>query len=336
MRLRLRISAAALALLFLSSCTRVFLVTAVFVGGRLTFVSDDDEVTHAPWCWKSFTLIDDSGEPVWEFDASGAYRDADRCGPNFPLAYGRAPDRAEVLVGPRRLEPGRLYFIAGSAAGLLEGAFVLQPRGDRVSIRNVDPRSPQARQARDRHGDWQAVHAPLRVTVGEPAIQDHRAQGPEPFMVPENRAAGPAGNDRYTWLLNVGERAGLPSLSYASLDGQGIMVGMSCRWRGFVILSRAASAPRAGGRLQLFSGPHRLSARFSRFGPPPGQFRAAAALAENDPVLRNFGLTGRLSLRQADRVVALDAIDERERRTVRRFFEHCHFGGEGEPGLPWH
>ena len=196
MGVRLRISAAALALLFLSSCSRVFLVTAVFVDGRLTFVSDDNEVTHSPWCWHSFALIDVSGEPVWEFDASGAYLDADRCGPNFPLAYGRAPDRAEVLVGPARLEPGRLYFIAGSAAGLLEGAFVLQRRGDQVSIRNVDPRSPQARQARNRHRDWQAAHAPRRVTGGEPAIRDHRAQGPEPLMVPENRAAGPAGSDR--------------------------------------------------------------------------------------------------------------------------------------------
>lgn len=336
MRRRLRIAAAALALLALTSCSRIFLVTAVFVDGALTFVSEDDERTHTPWCWHDFTVIRDDGEPVWAFEVPfEAYRDDIDCGPNFPIVYGRGPPRAETHIGHRPLEPGRLYVITGNSGGMLEGAFTLTRSAGRVWIDNLDPNSAAARDVEQRNREWRSAHEPPRRTYLGEGISDHEMQEPKDLIVPRNPSAGPAGADDYTWLLNESPRSNFPSLSYATLDGRNIVMDLWCRWRGAVILGRMTPWSLNGNRLELVSGEHRLAEQLSGSGEGDDPFMVGAVLAENDPVLRNFGMTGRLSMRVGGREVALDAVNDRERRTVRNFFELCYVEKPHEPRLPW-
>lgn len=119
----------------------------------LTFVSheEESEVTSAPWCWHYFTIIDDEGKETWAFDAYEAYKDAKRCGPNFPLRYGKAPQGAKTETAALPIERGRLYVITGGAGGHLEGAFYTYRAGNRIVVENVDPQSAQVRDIEERH-----------------------------------------------------------------------------------------------------------------------------------------------------------------------------------------
>lgn len=166
-------------------------------------------------------------------------------------------------------------------------------------------------------------------------IENWRIALPLPAAVPRNGAAGPAGRDDKTWLLNAVERSNFPSLSYMSLDGREIVFDLWCRWRGSVILARMTDRRLERAMLRLRSGPPRLSAALGRSREFEGGFAVGAVLDDRDPVLRNFGLTGRLGMRLRGRTVALDAVDDRERAAVRRFLELCFFPSSTGPALPW-
>ena len=329
-RLALVITAACLCLL-LGSCTRDFRVTAAFVDRSLVFLSEDDRPTRQPWCWDRLTISDVSGEPIWEFEVPpGAYRNGERCGPNFPLRYGRLPPHAQLIIPARRLQEDRLYVVSGSAGGMLEGAFVLRERRGLFTIENVDPSSAQVRQARDRNAAWVRRRSP-----GLPDRSAGRPAADEPFMIPNDATIGVAGSDRYTWLLNAGPRDNFPSLSYATMDERQILFDLWCRYRGAVIYVRMTDPNLSGSRFTLLSGQFQSTGRLSGPGDPETPFRAGAVLAEDEPVLRNFGLTGRLAMRLPDRQLALDAVSQVERGNIQSFFEQCYFARETEPGLPW-
>ena len=175
-----------------------------------------------------------------------------------------------------------------------------------------------------------------RAAAPRPAtIEAWQVAVPRPSEVPRNAAAGPAGTDNHTWLLNAVYRSNFPSLSYMSLDGGEIVFDLWCRWRGSVVLARMTDWKLNGATLRLASGPHRLSAPLGGSGEGDGPFMVGASLNEIDPALRNFGLTGRLSLRLRGKAISLDAINDGERAAVRRFFELCYFERPGEPPLPW-
>jgi hypothetical protein len=173
-----------------------------------------------------------------------------------------------------------------------------------------------------------AAQRPVPVETWQVAL-------PRPSQVPRNAAAGPAGIDNHTWLLNAVYRSNFPSLTYMSLDGEEIVFDLWCRWRGSVVLARMTDWNLNGATLRLSSGSHRVSEPLGGNGEGDGPFMVGAMLNELDPVLRNFGLTGRLSLRLRGKAVTLDAIDEAERAAVRRFFELCYFERAPEPPLPW-
>lgn len=147
--------------------------------------------------------------------------------------------------------------------------------------------------------------------------------------------AGPAGAGQHTWQLTESDAAGFPSLSYAAPDGRQIRLNLWCRWRGAVILGRLTETDPNPPTLQLSSGEHELSATLDPLREPHDGFPVGGVLAENDPVLRNFGTAGELTLRLGDETRAMNAADEQERRTVRRFFELCHEERPDEPDLPW-
>lgn len=183
-----RLVASFVALVALGSCSRVIPVRAVFVGAALAFVSEDSEARSAPWCWNRFALISDAGEPVWEFDAYEAYRDARSCSPNFPLAYGRAPPGAKVEVPPRPIDPGRLYLIQGHAGDLLEGAFVVRREPGRLRIVNLDPHSPEAVAVRGLYGQHRDSR---RRATRQTDRADHEPVVSNDAALPRERRAPP-------------------------------------------------------------------------------------------------------------------------------------------------
>jgi hypothetical protein len=302
----------------------------------LVFEGGENGEKSYPWCWQDFTVASEDGQPVWAFEVPyGAFSDGDRCGAHFPLAYGQAPARAETTIAAAPVQPGRLYVIHGSAAGMLEGAFRVTRSGDVLTIENVDPEAPAAMEARERLSAWWRSHDAVgtgRITGDNP---DHEPLEQLPATVPKNAAAGPAGADGYTWLLNGSDRSSFPSLSYATLNPRETRFDLWCRWRGAVILGRLTDVNRDGSTLQLSSGAHTLSAPLSRARDPDEGFPVAGVVPENDPVMRNFGMTGQLTMRLGGSALDMDAVDERERQTVRRFFELCYFDQPGQPKLPW-
>lgn len=332
----LRIAATALALFTLTSCTRVFTITAAFADGALVFEGGEVGDTTYPRCWRDFTVAAEDGQPVWAFEVSyGAFEGEDACGPHFPLAYGQAPPRAEATIAATRIQPGRLYVITGSAGGILEGAFRISRSGDTLTIENVDTEATEVIEARERLWAWERKHDTMGTgrILGENS--DHEPLEHPPVEVPKNETAGPAGNDEYTWLLNTSDRASFPSLSYSSLDERQIRFNLWCRWRGAVILGRLPNQNRRGSPLQLSSGDHQLSTSLDLLREPQDGFPIGGVLAENDPVLRTFGETGELTLRLGGEALVMNAVDNRERQKVRRFFELCYMERPDEPTLPW-
>jgi hypothetical protein len=167
-------------------------------------------------------------------------------------------------------------------------------------------------------------------------IEDYQVQLPKPRRLPIVPGAGPAGRDGDTWRLNAVYRSNFPSLSYMSLDGGRITFDLWCRYRGAVILVRMEPWRLNQARIELRSGAFRLRARLRGDGKGDGPFFVGAVLSENDPALRNFGLTGKLAMRLGGgKIVHLDAVDRSERTTVRRFFELCYEDRPNEPELPW-
>ncbi len=335
-----RIVAAAVALLLLSSCTRTILVRAVFDDGRLAFAIDREAPIEPPGCLTRLAVFDDSGTPVWHFEVPHDYdRRRNACITSFPITYGETLADAHLGIPPRRLVPGRLYVITGNMGDPLLGAFRLLREGPRLRLDNVDPHAPEIRQAEERHREWQRAHQPVRNGDGPPEVQDFNIREPQPFAIPENPAAGAAGTDRYSWFLNVTNRSNFPSLSYASLDGRDVRFDLWCRWRGAVITIRLPDSVPRGSRLELSSGGSRhtvdIHSGSSELDLP---FRTSGIISENEQVLRQFGLTGRLTMRRDGTAVALDAVDRRELRTVRHFFELCSSHDPAmpqEPDLPW-
>jgi hypothetical protein len=104
-------------------CSKIYPLEAVFIDGRLAFTSDHRGPESAPYCLAWVTVAEESGRIVWSFDAYEAYKDAEHCGPNFPLIYGHAPKGAKTEVSAQRLVSGRRYFVSVSAGNSYEGAF---------------------------------------------------------------------------------------------------------------------------------------------------------------------------------------------------------------------
>ncbi|MFN4096689.1 MAG: hypothetical protein ACK4GG_07975 [Sphingomonas sp.] len=116
-----------LALVALSSCSRLIVVQAEFRGGTLNFVGDDDKKTFYPWCLSHFAIVGTDGNVAWEFKIPLERRDNKRdCGPNLPIAYGVAPSDAVVSTPPQQLRHGQTYIITGYGGGIYEGAFLYQ------------------------------------------------------------------------------------------------------------------------------------------------------------------------------------------------------------------
>jgi hypothetical protein len=153
---------------------------------------------------------------------------------------------------------------------------------------------------------------------------------PDVLTVPTGAESGPSGVDDRTWLVLESD-SGLPSLSYGRIDGTGIAVEFSCRWRGAIIIGRTAPWSGGGTPLQLESGRYRVALAVAGSGASGHSYRGGLVAPESHALLRQFGLTGQLSIRIGDRGFALNAVDARERRAVRYFFELCHGAGE----LPW-
>ena len=195
--------------------------------------------------------------------------------------------------------------------------------------------SPACDRAEDARNSTAAPAAAAPASPPAPEVEGWQVALPRPAAVPRNPAAGPAGTDHHMWLLNATPRSNFPSLSYMSLDGEEIVFDLWCRWRGAVVLARMKDWDLNGATLHLASGPHRLSERLSGSGEGDEGFMVGAVLNELDPVLRNFGLTGRLTMRLRGRTVTLDAVDDGERAAVRRFFELCYSEAATGGPLPW-
>lgn len=314
---------AATLLLVLGSCTRIFLVTASVEAGQLIFQSKDDDRTFYPWCWDNFTIVNAQGRAVWEFDVPhGAFNGKDACGPNFPIRYGQAPERAETMVPAQPLEVGQLYVIDGHAAGMLEGAFKIERIEGRLKVRNFKPDNAEALSIRNSYLAWQQAHDPPRISPTPTSNANFEVEEP-PETIPQNSQAGPSGTDSLTWVLHPDAWWNLPSLSYQSLTGSPTSFNLWCRYTGGPIYARFPPPAIKGEPVTLESDPERLAVRSIGAGNPNRRDRVDAIIAYDSPILRNFAETGELTLEVAQRKLVLSAIDEKERAVVRRFFQLC-------------
>jgi hypothetical protein len=139
-----RFAAAALFLLLASCKPGTYRAHADFLGGRLAFVHPEGRALNG--CWQELKVVGERGV-AWRFTHPGV----GECANVFPLFYGRVPEGAAETVPAARLEPGRLYVLDGDLTLTLEGAFVLDRAQGRLSVRNVDPRSPEAQRLRRLH-----------------------------------------------------------------------------------------------------------------------------------------------------------------------------------------
>lgn len=140
---------ALVAALLIAGCSKLFEVSAVFLGGKLAFVGDDDEETFAPWCLNNFSISDENGEKMWEIDAYDANRSAKRCGPNLPIIYGVGPKGAKTVVAAKPLVAGHTYIIDGYGGGIYEGMFKYTVQ-QITKVQNLDTDNPEARAIVDR------------------------------------------------------------------------------------------------------------------------------------------------------------------------------------------
>ena len=107
----------------LGSCSYTIDVRAGFVDGKLVFTGDDTQVRRSG-CLGEFAIVGEDGVNAWRFEVPLEVRQAkSSCGPNLPITYGMAPRDARVVVPPRPLVPGKLYFITGEAGNSYSGAF---------------------------------------------------------------------------------------------------------------------------------------------------------------------------------------------------------------------
>jgi len=314
---------AAMLLLALGSCTRVFRVTASFDDGRLVFQSKDDDKSFYPWCWSDLAVLNESGQAVWEFDVPyGAFSGKDECGPNFPISYGQPPERAETMVLPQRLEIGRLYVIDGHSAGILEGAFKIERVEGGLKVQNIDPSSAEVLAVRDSYFDWRRDHDPPRVSQIPTNNAAFEVQEP-PRVIPENSRAGSSGRDEFTWVLHADEWWNLPSLSYRSLGGDHTSFNLWCRYTEGPIYARFPPPAKKGALLSLASGQEHLAIRLVGAGNPGTRHRIDAVLNRDSPVLSRFRQTGELTVETAQGSIEVNAVDGEERAVVNRFFRLC-------------
>jgi hypothetical protein len=138
------------------------IVHAAFIGHALAFVAADPDDAESGFCWREATVLDDSLQPAWRFEAPGS----GACDGLVPLFYGRDLDGAESAAPARRLEPGRLYLVEGDAIASVYGAFALTRTGKGFLVHNVDPQSPAAAALRER---WWRSRTPGPPPAGEPA-----------------------------------------------------------------------------------------------------------------------------------------------------------------------
>ncbi len=317
-----RIAAAALALLSLGSCSRLFLVEATLIDGALFFKSGDDEVTFYPWCWKNLTIVDEGGRPVWEFEVPfEAFNGRDECGPNFPIRYGQAPPKAETIVAPQTLAVGKLYVIVGQSAGLLEGAFKYQKTDVGLNLQNLSPESDTAIRARDSYFAWQRAHDPPRVsqkpTEYNPFVE------PPPKSIPHDSRKGAPGRDDFTWVLGPDEWWNMPSLSYQTLNAEQTTFNLWCRYTSGPVYARLPPPAEEGASLELKSEPHHIAVRVIGAGNPGERSRIDAVLPWESALFRSFAETGNLTLETAQGTIEMDAINNEERAVVSRFFQLC-------------
>ncbi len=107
----------------LGSCSYTIPIRAGFQNGKLVFTGDDMRISPSG-CLGEFAIIGEDGVDAWRFEVPLEIRRAkSRCGPNLPIAYGVAPHDAKVIMPPRPLEHGKLYFITGYAGDTYHGAF---------------------------------------------------------------------------------------------------------------------------------------------------------------------------------------------------------------------
>ncbi|EIZ79894.1 hypothetical protein WSK_1488 [Novosphingobium sp. Rr 2-17] len=138
----------------LAACSYVYTVEALFIDGKLSFVSDEVNETGSPYCLISFKVSDASGSAVWEFDAYDLYKNATKCGPNFPLRYGQAPKGAVTVTPAKPLKAGELYTIEGNAGNALQGSFRYQVKRI-TAVENLDMELPEVKAAQQRGWDRQ-------------------------------------------------------------------------------------------------------------------------------------------------------------------------------------
>lgn len=155
MRRRLAFVFASTAALLGSCQSPAVTARAVFIDGRLAFVDAEGE-DHPSWCWRGGVVIDDRLQPLWRFERSPS----GKCGPLFPLFYGRAPDNGSGTDAVR-LEPGRLYLLLGDATAEVEAAFAFSRAGKGLIVHNVDPDSPAAAALKQRYWSQPPKYPPL-------------------------------------------------------------------------------------------------------------------------------------------------------------------------------
>lgn len=317
-----RLFFAALALLALGSCTRLFQVKASIVDGALVFTSSDDERTYYPWCWHYFAVVDGGGRPAWEFEVPyGAFEGKDKCGPNFPIRYGQPPERAETMAAAQRLEIGRLYVIDGHSAGHLEGAFKIERIDGGLRVRNLDPSSAESLAVGDSYFEWRRAHDPQRISQTPTGSAEFEVQEP-PRAIPKYSRAGPSGRDEFTWVLHPDAWSNFPSLSYQSLTGR-TSFNLWCRYTEGPIYARVPSSGAKGAPLELSSGGEQLTAQLVGAGNPNRRDRVDAILDGDSPILRRFGQTGELTVETDHGKLDVSAVDGTERAVIKRFFRLC-------------
>lgn len=141
----------------LAACSYVYSVEAVFIDGKLAFVSEKVNETGSPFCLTSFKVSDAAGSAVWEFNAYDLYENAPKCGPNFPLRYGQAPKGAVTVMPAKLLKAGELYTIEGNAGDALEGSFRYQVKRI-TTVENLDMELPEVKAAQQRVWDRQRAN----------------------------------------------------------------------------------------------------------------------------------------------------------------------------------
>ncbi|MCT2399793.1 hypothetical protein [Novosphingobium mangrovi (ex Huang et al. 2023)] len=317
-----KIAASALVLLGLGSCSQLFLVKAALIDGELVFTSSDDDVTAYPWCWGNLTIVDEDGRAVWEFEVPyGAFSGRDECGPNFPIRYGQAPPKAETMVEPQALESGKTYVITGRSAGFLEGAFEFQKTDAGMKIQNLSPGSEIALRARDAYFAWQRDHDPSRVsqrpTEYSPFVE------PPPVSIPHDYRKGTSGRDDLTWVLGPDEWWNMPSLSYQDLNGERTKFNLWCRYTNGPVYARVTPPAKKGASLEISSGRHHMAVRVIGAGNPGERTRIDAVLPWDAALFRSFAETGNLTLETARGTIEMNAINNKERAVVSRFFQLC-------------